>query len=191
VANQGRAVGPTDDVTRRVERALSGPVARALKKKRPLPKAALEDVQLGAIKHPDPKMRRWCLFLLDHYANDESMAVFAEALNDGVAVVRDAALHSIACEPCKDGELCVTDVVPLVIDLLESDPQAELRLKAARTLLGLAARDERAQAALERAGERDPDAVVRSCAREAARGRLVVPKKRYERHQRRHASAHR
>jgi hypothetical protein len=50
------------------------------------------------------------------------MHVFAEALTDDQPWVRDIALHSIACEPCKEGELCVRDTVPHVIRVLAQDP---------------------------------------------------------------------
>jgi hypothetical protein len=37
---------------------LAGPVRRAMKRKRPLPPAAIPDVQLGALHHPDAQVRR-------------------------------------------------------------------------------------------------------------------------------------
>jgi HEAT repeat protein len=177
------------EVAARVERALTAST-KALKKKRPLSRSAVEAFQLGALHHTDPQMRRWCLFFLDHYANDTSMAVFAEALHDDVPAVRDLALHSIACEPCKDGELCVADAVPPVVRVLEADPAPSLRIKAIGVLLGLASRDARAGEALKAAARIDPDPLVRECARQAAAGRWVPPKKRYQRHQRRHAAVH-
>ena len=178
------------EVAARVDGALRGPVAKALKRKRPLPASSIEDIQLGAVHHPEPEMRRWCLFLLDHYANDESMSVFATALTDEVPIVRDVALHSIACEPCKDGELCVADAVTPVVRLLAGDPEASLRIKAIGVLLRLAGRDGRAGEALRWAARNDPDRLVRECAQHAVEGRWVPPKKRYERSQRRHAAVH-
>jgi HEAT repeat protein len=179
-----------EEVTARVDKALRGPAAKAMKRKGRLPAAALEDIQLGAVHHPDPHMRRWCLFLLDHFANDESMAIFATALLDDVPIVRDSALHGLTCEPCKDGELCVTDTVPHVIRILEADPEANLRIKAIGTLMWLSGRDPRAREALKIAARKDPDGLVRKCARDAVDGHFVPPKKRYERSQRRHAAVH-
>jgi HEAT repeat protein len=147
------------------------------------------DLQVAALHHPDPYMRRTCLWVLDHHANDASMPVFTQALRDDVDFVRDMALHSVACEGCKTGELCLTDVVPPLARVLEEDPKPDLRIKALTALVGLSTRDARARSAIERAGTSDSDAQVRSCAAQAATGGgYVIPKKRYERRQRRHAA---
>jgi hypothetical protein len=119
-----------------------------------------------ALHHPGPSVRRDFLFFLDHYANDVSATVFAEALQGPVDTVRNAALHSIACESCRTGELCVNEVVPVISDVL--------------------ARDRRAWEALKRAAEHDPDGTVRQAAAEALQGSYFAPPKRRDRHQRRH-----
>jgi HEAT repeat protein len=149
-------------------------------------KAPLADLQTAALHHPDPFARRECLFFLDHYANEPSTAVFAEALRDPVDFVRNAALHSIACESCRTAELCVADVVPDIVQVLEGDPSPDLRTKAIPTLLRLGGRDSRAWDAISRAAEHDPDSLVRRAAADALCGYFVAPRKRYERRQRRH-----
>src|SRR4051795_5945288 len=113
-----------------------------------VPRAPLADIHVAALKNPDPFARRWCLFFLDHYANDASMPVFAAALRDPVDFVRNIALHSLACEACKSEELCPADVVPSVVEVLEHDPSPDLRTKAIPLLLRLSA-DPRARAAVE------------------------------------------
>ena len=150
-------------------------------------RAPLADIHVAALRHPDPFVRRWCLFYLDHYANDASMHVFAEALHDPVDFVRNMALHSLACESCKSEELCVTAVVPGLIDVLQRDPSPDLRTKAIPLLLRLSASDARARTAVERAATSDGDALVRRSAADALAGRLIPPRKRYQRQQRRHA----
>jgi hypothetical protein len=152
-------------------------------------KAPLAAIQAAAVHRADAFDRRSCLFFLDHYANDASTAVFAAALKDPVDFVRNAALHSIACESCRTGELCVADVVPSIVAVLEEDPSPELRTKAIPTLLRLADRDSRAADAIRRAAELDPDPIVRRAARDAMEGAFVAPRKRYERRQRRHDRA--
>jgi HEAT repeat protein len=67
--------------------------ATAKQKSRLVKKAPLADLQAAALLHPDPFARRECLFFLDHFANEASTAVFAEALHDPVHFVRNAALH--------------------------------------------------------------------------------------------------
>jgi hypothetical protein len=155
-------------------------------KSRMLNKAPLEDLHAVALQHPDPTVRRECLFFLDHYANETSTAVFAKALHDPVDSVRNAALHSIACESCRSAELCVADVVPDIVRVLEVDPSPALRTKAIPTLLRLGGRDGRAWAAIVTAAEEDTDAIVRRAAADALSGRFIAPRKPCERRQRRH-----
>lgn len=160
----------------------------ARQRARAIAHAPLAAIQATALRHPDPFFRRWCLFFLDHYANDESMAVFAEALRDPVDFVRNMALHSLACDACKDEQLCVADVVPGLVRVLEHDPSPELRLKAIPLLLRLAADDDRARTAVEISARHDADPIVRRAAAEALAGRLVHSRKRYQRSQRRHVT---
>src|ERR1700683_4738782 len=149
-------------------------------------KAPLGAVQTAALHHPDPWVRRDCLFFLDHYANDQSMPVFARALGAPVEFVRNMALHGLSCQACKSEELCTADVAAGLVEVLEHDPSHELRTKAIQFLFHLSGREARARAALEEASVHDPDPIVRQAARSALAGRFVAPRKRYERQQRRH-----
>jgi HEAT repeat protein len=159
----------------------------AKQKSRLLKKAPLKDLQEVALHHRDASVRRACLFFLDHYANEASTDVFADALQDPVDNVRNAALHSIACESCRTTELPVTDVVPPIAEVLATDPSPDLRVRAIPTLLRLAGRDRTAWEAIERAAKQDPHEIVRRAAAEALQGPYFAPPKRYDRHQRRHA----
>ena len=125
----------------------------------------------AAVSHPDPWARRSCLSFLDHYANDESAAVFAAALADPVATVRKHALHGLACERCRATELPVPQVVPELVRVLAEDTSADVRQGAVPILFGLQARDPRVRPALTRAAEADPDPLVRTAARAALDGR--------------------
>ena len=127
------------------------------------------------------------MFFVDHYANDGSLRVFSRTLRDSDLSVRTMALHSLACESCKEEALCADDVVPGLVDVLRRDPSHELRSKALTFLDRLSARDPSAWAAVERAAVEDPDPVIRRAAANAVRGRFEVPRKRYDRRQRRHA----
>jgi HEAT repeats len=149
-------------------------------------KAPLGAVQTAALHHPDPWVRRDCLFFLDHYANDQSMALFARALGDPVEFVRNMALHGLSCQACKSEVLCTADVAAGLVEVLEHDPSHELRTKAIQLLFQLSGREARARAALEEASVHDSDPIVRQAARSALAGRFVAPRKRYERRQRRH-----
>jgi len=148
----------------------------------------VSDLQVAALRHPDPHIRRTCLWVLDHHANDESVPVFARALEDDVDFVREMALHSLACEGCKELQMCLADVVPPLIRVVQQDPKPDLRIKALAALFGLSRRDDRAQEALEQAARDNSDPIVRRCAAGAARGVFTAPKKRSERRQRHHAA---
>jgi hypothetical protein len=161
--------------------------ATSKQKSKLVKKAPLADLQSAALHHPDPLARRDCLFFLDHYANEASTGVFAQALHDPVDFVRNAALHSVACESCRTEELCAAEVVTVVVNLLQGDPSPELRTKAIPTLLRLAGRDHRAWDAIGWAAGHDPDPIVRQAAADALHGFYVAPRKRYERRQRRHS----
>jgi HEAT repeats len=167
-----------EQFVRRVESARSG------RRSRLAVGASVEAIQAGALDHPDPFVRRRCLAFLDHYANEASTAVFARALHDPVEFVRNAALHSIACETCRTGALCAADVVPDLVDVLAGDPSPEIRHKAIPALLRLADRDPRARPAVERAAGGDEDDLVRAVAREALGGRHVRARKSYLRQRR-------
>jgi HEAT repeats len=143
--------------------------------------APIAEIQLAALRHPDPFVRRACLGFLDHYANEISTSVFALALRDPVELVRHSALHSLACEACRTEELCVADVVPCLGEVLAADPSAELRHKAIPVLLRLADRDPRARRAVERAADSDGDALVREVAGRALAGQHIRSRKAYQR----------
>jgi hypothetical protein len=122
-------------------------------------------VQVGALSHPDPAMRRFCLFLLDHYASDASIETFRRALHDPVPSVREGALHGFACERCRDGDICVNDVVTDLVEILASDTNAEVRHKTVAALARFMDRDSRACEAIARAANHDSDSAIRCVAR--------------------------
>jgi HEAT repeat protein len=159
----------------------------ARQRSRRLAKAPLRAIQVAALRHPDPFTRKGCLFFLDHYANDQSIAVFRAALADPVDFVRNLAMHSLACTSCKVQALDAAEVVPGLVQVISSDPRPDLRLRAISMLLHLAPDDAAARTALEAAATDDPDPLTRHAAVGALQGRFVAPRKRYERHQRTHA----
>jgi hypothetical protein len=125
-------------------------------------------VQAAALCHPDPATRRFCLFLLDHYASDASTETFRRALRDPIASVREGALHGLACERCHHGDICITDVVTDLVEILACDPNAEVRHKTVVALSRLIGRDGRAGEAIAWAAHHDPDPAIRHVARAVA-----------------------
>jgi HEAT repeat protein len=128
--------------------------------------------QAAALHHPNARVRRECLGLLDHYANDESASTFAAALSDPVARVRNLALHGLSCERCRTGDLAVEDVVPALLSALASDPSPKVRHNTLFILAGVAGRDRRVRPALNRAAREDDDNLVRYVAQAALDGRV-------------------
>jgi HEAT repeat protein len=125
-------------------------------------------VQVASLNHPDLAMRRFCLFLLDHYASDVSSETFRRALRDPVPSVREGALHGLACERCGHGDICVTDVVTDLVELLASDPSAEVRHKTVAVLARFIGRDGRAGEAIAHAAHHDADPAIRYVAQVVA-----------------------
>jgi len=144
---------------------VASPKQRRARLGRTLPVVA---VQAAALSHPDLAIRRFCLFLLDHYASDVSSDTFRRALRDPVASVRESALHGLACERCRHEDICVTDVVTDVIEILASDPNAEVRHKALAALARFIDRDGRAGDAIAHAAHHDSDAAIRRAAQVVA-----------------------
>jgi len=151
----------------------------------------IDAVQAAALAHPDLGMRRHCLFLLDHYASDQSSDTFRRALSDPVAMVRELALHGLACERCRVEELDVADVVTDLVALLAADPSAEVRHKAVGVLARFVDRDGRAREAIGRAASDDADDAIRQVAQTVVvTGQPHIPRRKSAlRDARRHARA--
>ena len=132
----------------------------------------VEAMQRAVMHHPSAAIRRACLEVLDHKANDSSMPVFRAALRDPVPRVRLTALHGLGCVRCKSEPVDFSDVVPELLGLLSEDPNAKVRYAAATQLsyLAVAGVDERVQLALAAAAERDDDEFVRLVSASGATG---------------------
>lgn len=53
------------------------------------------------LKHPNPKVRWWCLQLFDHIGDEKCVPHIIPLLQDPVPRVRKHALHALECEACK------------------------------------------------------------------------------------------
>lgn len=56
---------------------------------------------LGGLRHTNPKVRWWCLQLLDHVGDERCFEQIIPALDDPVPRVRKMAEHALECERCK------------------------------------------------------------------------------------------
>jgi hypothetical protein len=134
----------------------------------------VDAMQSAALRHPNPKLRRHALGVLDHAANDASTATFRVALSDPVPAVRIVALHGLSCERCRIGDICVDDVVTDVLGVLRDDASPKVRHAAIDVLARFMSRDERIVAALRDVAADDSDQFVRLAATSAAEGERRV-----------------
>ena len=130
----------------------------------------VEAMQEAALRHPNPKIRRECLGVLDHAANDASLEVFRRALRDPVPRVRMVALHGLFCERCRVSGTPVGDVVGDLIRTATEDSSAKVRHMAVQLIARVAHRDARLVPSLELVAHEDPDELVRVVAGAGARG---------------------
>ena len=120
--------------------------------------AALQAVREG-LKDSDWHVRHWCAIYLDRGGTADVLPDLIPLARDPEPRVRLWALHSLACDHCKEGE-CQRDVVPLLLDRLERDPHVRVRKMAAAMLFTLPL-DARVPAVLEAALTRETDRRLR------------------------------
>ena len=129
----------------------------------------IEAMQAAALTHPNPKIRRDALGVLDHAANDVATSTFRAALADPVPRVRRFALHGLACERCRIGEVRVDEIVTDVLRVLRDDPNPRVRHAAIDVLVRFMDRDERIVETLGEVAD-DDDECIRVAATGAAAG---------------------
>lgn len=131
---------------------------------------ALGEVAIPALREglrsDDWQIRRWSAICLDRIADAEALGDLVPLLRDPKAAVRLWAVHSLACDHCKDDVACPVDVVPLLIERIEKDPSLRVR-KMAVIMLGSEFVDHRAIPVLERVLRDEQDRKLRL---HAARG---------------------
>jgi HEAT repeat protein len=138
---------------------------------------ALSALRCG-LRDPDPRVRIGCCIVLDHHLDDEAIPELIENLRHDHPDVRAWALHALGCDRCKEGSCRPAEsfVVPLAAAMLTNDPSHKVRERAAGLLGPAVHRSPEALAALRRAHQNDPCAVVRKIA-----GWYVPGGPRYER----------
>lgn len=125
---------------------------------------------IEGLLHPHPRVRFDCANALDHLADERCAEPLRQLLGDPVPRVRRAALHSLSCDACKLSPLePAEDLVPILIDMAQSDPSVRVR-RAAVPLLESHCRDARVEETL-RTLALDADPSVRRTAHEVVRRR--------------------
>jgi hypothetical protein len=145
-------------------------------------KPALPALRRG-LENPKPMVRRTVVKILDFLVDDETLPYLVAALEDNDAEVVGNALHSLACDRCKQDECRPgEDVwVPRALEFARSHPSAHIRARAIDALSKVASRLPDVLDALAEVAETDGDRGLRGLARHA----VEVA----ERHQRRRTAA--
>lgn len=128
-----------------------------------------------ALVHDNPYIRWFACGFLDHFLDEASLTDLVERLEDPEPSVRGRALHSLACERCKEGECRPNEemFLPTVLRMLEQDPSPGVRTEAVNLLFQIVHRSAPAGEALVRAKEDDPDGRVRAKAAMCAPGGVM------------------
>ena len=58
---------------------------------------------INGLQHSNPKVRWWCLQLIDHLADASFISFVLPLLGDPVGKVRKHAVHALTCDMCKPG----------------------------------------------------------------------------------------
>jgi HEAT repeat protein len=85
------------------------------------------------LQHANWHIRHWSAILADNFADDETLRALTPLLHDPRAEVRVWAVHSLACERCKNGPNPV-DAIPLLLERIERDPNIKVRRQAVAML---------------------------------------------------------
>lgn len=87
---------------------------------------------IEGVDDPNPRVRWWCIQLLDHLPDERAIAPLVHALHDPVPRVRRNAAHALGCLACKP-----TMTNPLPAATVEAltrcatdDPNAKVRAEA-------------------------------------------------------------
>lgn len=91
---------------------------------------------IEGVDDPNPKVRWWCIQLLDHLPDERAIAPLSHALHDPVPRVRRNAAHALGCIACKP---TMTNRLPAatleaLARIAADDPNANVRAEAALAL---------------------------------------------------------
>ena len=130
------------------------------------------DALRRGLQHENPHVRVGCLVVLDHFMDEAALDDIVKCLDDDHPGVRSRALHTLACDRCKEGECRPAEgqVVPIALRLLKDDPHRRVRTMAADMLGQVVHRFPVVATALEEARDHDPHPVVRKVAGWSAPG---------------------
>ncbi|GAB4114971.1 MAG: hypothetical protein Fur005_48620 [Roseiflexaceae bacterium] len=93
---------------------------------------AVAPIALAGLRHSHADVRYYCCMLLDHFLIPDALPALIAVLGDPDPRVRVSALHTLACDRCKEGS-CRPEgaaVLPEALRILNEDPNAHVRAMA-------------------------------------------------------------
>lgn len=117
------------------EKLAGGLTATDLRQVTQVPESAFTAL-VERLADDNPKIRWWCIQILDHVADERALHAVVPLLDDPVDRVRRNAAHAIGCVGCKPtAERSIPDsVLTKLTTLATSDPSAKVRKEASWAL---------------------------------------------------------
>jgi hypothetical protein len=115
------------------------------------------------LRHKNALVRFSCCSLLDHFLLPEALEDLIGMVHDSDPKVHTMALHTLACDRCKDGDCrpAEKDVIPIVLQILYEDNDAHVRAMAVEVVGQYVHTNLIAKQALIEANQKDPNPTVR------------------------------
>jgi HEAT repeat protein len=117
----------------------------------------------AGLKHENASVRYYCCSLLDHFVVQEALNDLISMVDDPDPKVRVMALHTLACDRCKEGDCRPEekDVLPKALQVLNKDDDAHARAMAIEVVGQYVHTNKIAEQALLEVNKKDPNPTVR------------------------------
>ncbi len=115
------------------------------------------------LQHENAAVRSYCCVLLDHFLVPEALSGLVGMLRDPNARVRQSALHTLACDRCKQGACRPreVEVLPEALRILHEDADPHVRAMAIEVVGQYVHTNPTAERALVDANSNDTSPAVR------------------------------
>jgi HEAT repeat protein len=124
---------------------------------------AVVPIAKEGLKHENASVRYYCCSLLDHFLAPEALEDLISMVHDPDPKVRVMALHTLACDRCKEGDCrpAEANVLPEALRILNEDNDAHVRAMAIEVIGQYVHTNRGAEQALLEANKKDSSPTVR------------------------------
>jgi hypothetical protein len=124
---------------------------------------AVVPIARQGLRHENTSVRYYCCALLDHFLVPEALGDLLDMLRDPDPRVRQSALHTLACDRCKQGACrpVETEVLPEALRMLNEDGDPHVRAMAIEVVGEYVHTNPIAERALVEANRNDASPAVR------------------------------